>query len=86
MSKKIHELTVFKRDFVAVKKGEKKCELRPDEACEQKYNVGDILRIEETENAIRTGRSIDVVVTHITTFRAEGQNWALMSFKKKGKK
>ena len=79
-----HVLTVFKRDFKEIKKGNKKCELRPDDA--YGFGVGDILHIEETENGFLTGRYIDVEVTHITSFRADCRNWALMSFKKVGKR
>jgi len=78
---KHHDFRVYKRDFVEIRKRNKKCELRPSED----YSVGDTICFHETDNGLYTGRKLEAKITHITEFRAEGTTWALMSFKE-GKK
>lgn len=58
----IHYLKISPEYFTAVACGAKTFEVRKDD---RPFDVGDVLRLQEYEEEIYTGRVIDVIVTYI---------------------
>ena len=59
---KVHELKILPKYFDAVRRGDKRFELRKND---RDYHSGDILRLKEWDGQKYTGEEMDVLVRYI---------------------